>query len=72
MITWRDFVKQQRIDHVDLFTLDVEGHELAVIEGMKDCAVLPDVLCVAAGHLESEAFTRRWRTSATPMTSPRS
>jgi FkbM family methyltransferase len=51
VITWREFVTQQKITHVDLFVLDVEGHELSVIDGMQGCNVLPDVMCVEFGHI---------------------
>jgi hypothetical protein len=43
--TWRSFVDQYGIVPVDLFVLDVEGHELKVIEGMRGAAVLPGVIC---------------------------
>lgn len=51
VITWREFVTQQKITHVDLFVLDVEGHELSVIDGMQGCNVLPNVMCVEFGHI---------------------
>lgn len=51
LINWRDFILEQKITHVDLFVLDVEGHELSVIEGMQGSNVLPDVMCVEFGHL---------------------
>lgn len=53
--TWRDFVEAEGVTHVDLFVLDVEGHELAVLEGMKDCPILPDLMCVEIGHLSFDA-----------------
>jgi FkbM family methyltransferase len=49
--TWLDFVEQEAVRHVDLLVLDVEGHELAVIEGMAGSAVLPDIICIEIGHL---------------------
>lgn len=52
VITWKCFVEQHNICHVDLLVLDVEGHELSVIEGMRDCAVLPDIICIEVGHLD--------------------
>lgn len=51
LTTWRDFVAREKIHHVDLFVLDVEGHELSVLEGMRGAAVLPDIICVEVGHL---------------------
>jgi FkbM family methyltransferase len=51
VLTWRDFVEKVGLQRIDLLVLDVEGHELAVIEGMKGCSVLPDVICIEVGHL---------------------
>ena len=34
--------------------LDVEGHELQVIDGMRQAALLPSVLCVEHGHFGVE------------------
>jgi FkbM family methyltransferase len=34
------------LSKIDLFSLDVEGYELQVIEGMKGTKVFPDVICV--------------------------
>lgn len=50
-ITWNDFVAEEKVDCVDLFVLDVEGHELSVIEGMQGTAVLPEIMCVEFGHV---------------------
>lgn len=50
--TWNDFIQQEAIKQVDLLVLDVEGHELFVLEGMKDCSVLPDIICIEVGHLD--------------------
>ena len=43
-ITYKDLIKLNKINHVDLFVLDVEGHELNVIDGMGEN--LPDVICI--------------------------
>ena len=56
VVTWKEFVEREKILHVDLFVLDVEGHELAVIAGMHDCDVLPDVICIEVGHLELQSI----------------
>lgn len=50
VIGWADFIAQQGINRVDLLVLDVEGHEAAVLEGMRGSSVLPDVMCVEVGH----------------------
>jgi FkbM family methyltransferase len=52
LLTWSEFVIQNGIKHVDLLVLDVEGHEVSVIEGMQDCSVLPDIFCIEIGHLD--------------------
>jgi len=49
--TWHDFIAQENITNIDLLVLDVEGHELSVIEGMRGSAVLPDIICIEVGHL---------------------
>lgn len=49
--TWVDFIAEENIKYIDLLVLDVEGHELSVIEGMAGCSVLPDVICIEVGHL---------------------
>jgi FkbM family methyltransferase len=36
---------------IDLFVLDVEGHELKVIEGMANTKYWPKVICVEHGHV---------------------
>jgi FkbM family methyltransferase len=51
-LTWRDWIEEEGISFVDLMVLDVEGHEIQVIEGMEGCSVLPDVVCVEIGHLD--------------------
>lgn len=50
LTTFRAFTERERMHHVDLFVLDVEGHELDVIEGMLGSQVLPDIMCVEVGH----------------------
>lgn len=54
--TWTDFINKENILYVDLLVLDVEGHELSVIEGMHGCEVLPDVICIEVGHLSFEVI----------------
>ncbi|QIL01451.1 FkbM family methyltransferase [Sphingomonas sinipercae] len=48
---WRDIAAIQSRDRVDLLVLDVEGHELAAIDGMSGATVLPDVICVEHGQV---------------------
>lgn len=57
--TWKDFVTERLINHIDLFVLDVEGHELSVIDGMMNCNILPSVFCVEIGHIKQEAISSK-------------
>ena len=52
LCTWLDFIKQENVTHVDLMVLDVEGHEMSVLEGMHGCDILPDIICIEIGHLD--------------------
>lgn len=52
-MTYGQLLAETGIGRPDLFVLDVEGHELEVIAGMRD-ALLPSVLCVEHGHLGVE------------------
>lgn len=46
-LTYRDMIDQCSIlTPIDLFVLDVEGHEIEVIEGMVGARILPRVMCV--------------------------
>jgi FkbM family methyltransferase len=56
LITFRDVIRDLEIDHLDLFVLDVEGHELDVIEGMKGSKVLPRVFCIEHGNIDNVAL----------------
>jgi FkbM family methyltransferase len=54
--TYHDLVLAQQLMEVDLFVLDVEGHEHEVLEGMRQTPrpLLPKILCVEHGHLGVE------------------
>ena len=53
-ITYSDLIAEARISRLDLFVLDIEGHEAPAIEGMRQGALLPRVLCVEHGHFGVE------------------
>lgn len=59
VLTWRDFIDTYEPSHIDLFVLDVEGHELEVIQGMTGSSVLPDVICVEVGHTNFAELRKR-------------
>lgn len=46
VLTYANVIEIFGVSNVDLFSLDVEGHELQVIEGMKGCDILPDIFCI--------------------------
>lgn len=50
-ITWSELMEREDVPEVDLFVLDVEGHELDVIEGMHGAKTLPKLICVEFGHI---------------------
>ena len=53
-ITYRDMIEENNINEVDLFILDVEGHEIDVIEGMHGCNVLPRVMAVEVDKVDKD------------------
>jgi FkbM family methyltransferase len=50
-LTYSDVMTRFGICNVDLFVLDVEGNELAVLDGMKNSQALPLIMCVEYGHI---------------------
>jgi FkbM family methyltransferase len=44
------------IKEIDLFVLDVENHEIQVIEGMEGSRLLPKVFCIEHGHCGLECL----------------
>ena len=46
MINWGKFISDFKVDSVDLLTLDVEGHELSVIDGIRKTKIYPNVIQV--------------------------
>lgn len=51
-LSWVEFIRRNNIRTVDVFVLDVEGHELSVIDGMRGSNVLPGVICIEFGHID--------------------
>lgn len=54
--TYKEIVEQLQLTHLDLFVLDVEGHEVDVISGMVGCDILPDVFVIEHGHRNTSFF----------------
>jgi FkbM family methyltransferase len=56
--TYAELVVGQHLTSVDLFVLDVEGHEREVLDGMRSTppALLPAIFCIEHGHLGVDAL----------------
>lgn len=52
--TYAQIIQQLNITHLDLFVLDVEGHEFEVIDGMIGCDILPDIFVIEHGHRNTD------------------
>jgi FkbM family methyltransferase len=53
-ITYCDFIQEYKVELIDLFVLDVEGHEMAVVEGMAGTEVWPRVICAETNKTSAE------------------
>jgi len=56
--TYKNIIEILNLKELDLFTLDVEGHEPEVIEGMLGCDVLPKVFVIEHGHRNTSYFPK--------------
>jgi len=56
--TYSSIIKEHNIKNVDLFVLDVEGHELEVIKDFKNSKVLPHVLTVETNKVDKNDVAR--------------
>jgi len=56
LMTYNELVTQTGIRRLDLFVLDVEGHEISVIDGMRGASVLPRVFCIEFGFLNADVL----------------
>ena len=57
--TYSSLIKEQKINELDLFVLDVEGHEYEVIDGMKDAEIFPKVFVIEHGHRRPEDIVNK-------------
>lgn len=55
--TFRDLIVELNVAEIDLMVLDVEGHELSVLKGMKRAKTMPRIFCVEYGQLGLDAIT---------------
>jgi FkbM family methyltransferase len=44
-------IKILNLEKIEVLKIDVEGHELKVIAGMKDCEILPKAFVIEFGHV---------------------
>ncbi len=58
-LTFASLMRWLRIDRVDLFSLDVEGMELAVLRGMQGSPVMPRFLFVETLHTDRRELDRQ-------------
>lgn len=52
--TYSKLISDLNISNVDLLSLDVEGHEISVINGMTDTEILPEVIIVETDKVSQE------------------
>lgn len=57
-ITYKEFVILCGITKLDLFVLDVEGHEFEVLDGMEGATVFPEIMCIEE-HKELDRLKER-------------
>lgn len=53
-IDYPTLIKMSNIQSIDFFVLDVEGHELQVIESMRGCTILPYLFVIEFPHITLE------------------
>ena len=53
-ITYEKLIEDLSIQSLDLFSLDVEGNELKVIDGMKNAKVFPSIFLIEHGHMNTQ------------------
>jgi FkbM family methyltransferase len=56
--TYTNIITTYNIELIDLFVLDVEGHELSVIADFKNCDVLPYVLAVETNKTDKQSISK--------------
>jgi FkbM family methyltransferase len=52
--TYRNILGSREIEKIDLFILDVEGHEMEALEGAMDCSLLPRVWVIETNKTTAE------------------
>jgi FkbM family methyltransferase len=59
--TYKQIIETLKLEKLDLFVLDVEGHEPDVLDGMAGCDILPDVFVIEHGHRTPEFYVDKLR-----------
>ncbi len=57
--TYDALIRNYGIEQLELLILDVEGHEIEVLEGFKNAVVLPRILCIEHGQLGDDVIRRK-------------
>lgn len=59
-LMFSDVVKEYNIKKIDLFVLDVEGHEIEALDGIFSIErdILPDFFCIEYGHVGVEILKK--------------
>jgi FkbM family methyltransferase len=60
VIPYTDFIEQNKIKHVNFFSLDVERYEVNVLKGMKNCNVMPDIFMLEGQKEEYEDILKEY------------
>jgi FkbM family methyltransferase len=56
LVTYKTLLSMANISRLDLFVLDVEGHELSVLDGMIDAPIMPRVFCIEHGWIDNDTL----------------
>jgi len=57
-----NIIEDLNLKTIDLFTLDVEGHELEVIKTLKKCKTMPKVICVEHANVDESVLHSEMKT----------
>jgi FkbM family methyltransferase len=49
-ISWKRLISSYQLTNINVLILDIEGCEKYVLENMKNCDVIPDVICIEVGY----------------------
>lgn len=57
--TYTHLLETLKLERLDLFVLDVEGHEFEVIDGMVQSTIFPDIFVIEHGHRTPVDFVEK-------------